>query len=221
MSKYVIIDLEMCRLPRGWRSAEYTHGYEIIQLGAVLLDEEFQIVDQFDSYVKPTYGTIDSFIRRLTGITGNDVKEAPELAVVMEQFIKWLPEDAVPVSWSDTDKIQLQYEITAKHISMDGLEEFFDSWVDCQKIFDEKIDAASSRPCSLSYALLIADIPYQEGAHNGLVDAWNTALLYAKMQKEPELLLNSYYLEARKENHTGLTSSLGDLLSKLQISVQT
>jgi DNA polymerase III epsilon subunit-like protein len=37
MSKYVMIDLEMCNVPRGTKGFEYKN--EIIEIGAVLMDE--------------------------------------------------------------------------------------------------------------------------------------------------------------------------------------
>lgn len=38
---YVVIDLEMCKVPKLYRR-NYKHANEIIQTGAVLLDSEFK-----------------------------------------------------------------------------------------------------------------------------------------------------------------------------------
>ena len=46
---------------------------------------------------------------------------------------------------------------------------------------------------SLSEALVIADIDYDENIHDALVDAHNTALLFIKMKKEKVLKLNEHY----------------------------
>ncbi len=46
-----------------------------------------------------------------------------------------------------------------------------------------------------------------------MVDAYNTALLYAKMQREDELVLNEYYRKAHSnEEPEHLSFGLGDLL---------
>ena len=37
---YLVIDLEMCNVPRDYRSRSYKYANETIQIGAVLLDEE-------------------------------------------------------------------------------------------------------------------------------------------------------------------------------------
>ena len=37
--KCLVIDLEMCRVPRDFRCKNYRYANEIIQIGAVLLDD--------------------------------------------------------------------------------------------------------------------------------------------------------------------------------------
>ena len=37
---YLVIDLEMCKVPKNYRGKNYKYASEIIQVGAVLLDEE-------------------------------------------------------------------------------------------------------------------------------------------------------------------------------------
>ena len=40
MSKYVIIDLEMCNVPKGFKRSVYNLKSELIQIGAVVVDED-------------------------------------------------------------------------------------------------------------------------------------------------------------------------------------
>ena len=58
MSKYVVVDFEMCDVPKGAVREHYNYGTEIIEIGAVLLDDSLNIVDNFKSYVAPQYGHI-------------------------------------------------------------------------------------------------------------------------------------------------------------------
>lgn len=39
---YLVIDLEMCKVPRYYRERTYKYANETIQIGAVLLDEDFK-----------------------------------------------------------------------------------------------------------------------------------------------------------------------------------
>lgn len=75
MSKYVIVDLEMCNV----NSKETELRHEIIQIGAVLLDESYNIISNYMTYVSPQFGQINKFIENLTGIHQTDVRNAPVL----------------------------------------------------------------------------------------------------------------------------------------------
>ena len=62
---YLVIDLEMCKVPRDYRSKRYKYANETIQIGAVLLDEEFKrigrgmmkSVEKYRSWNKKSVGT--------------------------------------------------------------------------------------------------------------------------------------------------------------------
>lgn len=218
MGKYVVIDLEMCKVAKGQRK-EYPMRNEIIQIGAVLMDEQLNVVKRFNCYVKPEYGWIDPFIERLTGIDQSKVQDAPMLFEALQIFFRWLPEeDVTAVSWSLSDKYQFAKELAAKGIVLERMAELLNSWVDCQKTFTEKVKGV--KVYSLSEALNATDILGEGRAHDGLADAYNTALLFAKMEREETLVLNPYYEVAfREEKEAVLGFSLGDLLDGLDLQV--
>lgn len=209
MCCYAVIDLEMCKVPRKCRTNTYHFATETIQIGAVLLSESLKIVDRFATYVSPTFGYIDSFINRLTGISKCDISDAPDMGEALRRFADWLPENVKAVSWSDSDEIQIQREMKAKNICVEGIERLFENWIDCQKIFSDKLNAAKCY--NLTEALNIADIIYQDGAHDGLVDAYNTALLFAKMEREEELKLSPYYSKMLLSEEEGDGFTIGSL----------
>lgn len=197
MGRHVVVDLEMCKVTKIQRTKEFKLGSEIIQIGAVLLDDDNNEIDSFSTYVKPAFGRLNNFITNLTGITEYDLKDAPLLESALTEFMEWVPNDAIAVSWSHSDDNQIRKEVLAKNIDIVGLSELLDSWEDCQATFSEKMNA--EKAYNLTEALNIADIYYEDGAHDGLVDAKNTALLYAKMEREAVLTLNKYYVEATTE----------------------
>ena len=194
MSSFVVMDMEMCNVPKENRTAEYWWKNEMIQIGAVLMDESYTIVDEFTTFVRPQYGMIDSFIEQLTGITQTDVENAPCAADALRDFTAWLPTDAVVVSWSENDPIQIERELYAKEIDLPELDSYLDEWLDCQVIFGERMN--SDRNYKLSEALNIAQIHFEDGEHDALVDARNTAMLFAKLETEDELHLSPAYVSA-------------------------
>ena len=152
------------------------------------------ITDSFMTYVAPEFGAIDSFIQRLTGITRNHTKDAPSARDALEAFANWLPDDACLVAWSGNDRAQIQREIRGKELSIPRLDTYMDEecWIDCQALFADKLD--TSKSFRLSEALLLAEIEFDDGAHDALIDARNTALLFAKINLEPVLRMSKYYL---------------------------
>ena len=219
MGKYVVIDLEMCKVDKSMKK-EFRANHEIIQIGAVLLGEDLKVEDKFNRYVKPEFGWIDPFIEKLTGISQEHVKNASMLAGALEEFLAWLPEDATAVSWSMTDRQQLSKELTAKGMANERMNRLFETWIDCQKEFGKKVQAC--RQYSLKEAMIATDVVGDDREHDGLADAYNAALLFAKMEQEEVLTLNPYYsMACREEKSETLGFSLGDLLKGLNIQNTT
>ncbi len=213
MKHYVVIDLEMCKVQKVFKKT-YGYSQEIIQIGAALMNENLEITDKFNEYVKPKYGDPDKFITKLTGITAKQLVHEESLEVVMEHFMNWLPEgEVIAISWSNADQLQFIYEMNAKGIEISPrFQEILNNWIDCQPQFSKKMKM-KDKTYSLEEALIATDINTEGRAHDGLVDACNTALLYAKMQKEDELILNEYYKSAHSsEENEGLMFSLADIM---------
>ena len=124
MSKYVILDLEMCNVPYNDRRDWLNCNNEIIEIGAVLLDDSLKICDSFKTYVHPEYGVLDSVISDLTGITNVDLFDAPDCKKALYDFMNWVPKNAIMVTWSENDESQIRKEIAAKNIRVPRLKEF-------------------------------------------------------------------------------------------------
>ena len=191
MSHYAVLDLEMCRVPLDEITTPYEYEDELIQIGAILLNEKYETVDTFMTYVSAEYGSIDPFIENLTGISPDEIKDAPCCEDALNMFVNWLPEDAIIVCWSDNDEEQIKKELAIKNIHIPALEKYFETWTDCQRTFSKRTDA--DKVYNLTEALNIAGIVFEDGAHDALVDAKNTAKIFAKMQTEEVLILSPHY----------------------------
>ena len=217
MEKYVVLDLEMCTVPKHMRDASYRYANEIIQIGAVLLDEDLKTIDEFSSFVAPQKGYLTSFISDLTGITQSDLSQAPVFEEAIESFLDWFPDDARLVTWSTADELQLSREAISKGIFEPKLFYILENVIDCQRMFGDMIGIG--RPYKLEEALFISDICLEGRLHDGLVDARNTAELFIKMKTETSFRFNEYYDAARNEEVEHLGSSLGGLFANLGIAV--
>ena len=201
----------MCRVRKSLRSIGFPHANEIIQLGAVLMDEKYEILSEFNRYVKPEFGELDSYISKLTGITENDLKGSATLKDVLADFGNWIPDDEVyMVSWSDVDRFQLAAEMRSKQINISKISDSFEMWIDSQKLFSERVN--NERRYSLEEVIFACDIDAKGRLHDGYYDAYNTSLLFRKIMMENEIVFNPYYTIAKNSETNHLTFSLEGIL---------
>ena len=118
------------------------------------------------------------------------------------------------MTWSENDEKQFRMEAEAKGVDLGRLLDLFETAEDCQPLFAKRMD--NRRLYKLEEALVASDIVIDGRAHNGLVDAENTALLYKKLMQNPNFRLNTYYEAAHfAEDTTGLSFCMGDLFNNL------
>ena len=107
---YIVLDLEwsqpVCREKMRIAGTRVLQ-VEIIQIGAVAVTDSIVSEDFFSEYVRPRYYTeLKGRIKKLTGITKNDLKNAHDLTVVLKSFRKWLEQfgkDVIIVTWGPDD----------------------------------------------------------------------------------------------------------------------
>lgn len=170
---YIIYDLEWNQPPD--ESSLVTDPIclegEIIEIGAVKLDEKFQIVDEFRCYVNPKfYKKLHSRIASLTKIRDRVLAEQgvpfPEMYA---RFMDWCGEDFAFMTWSTSDLPVLMDNMQIHGLDMSNFPECYD----IQRIFSREIMRSNTR-YSLDTALNILK-EKGDAAHDALHDARNTA----------------------------------------------
>lgn len=216
---HLVIDLEMCKVPKNYRGTRYKYAYEIIQIGAVLLDEQFREIATLSQFVHPVHGVIDHFITNLTGIQRGQVKNAPELKEALLHMLDWLGDREYTIyAWSETDFQQLFHELEAKDIKDARIEEFMNAerWVDYQKVFGERYHFDHS--IGLEEALALTKVDPEGRFHDGLSDAVNTGKLITILELNPEYELRDYEKEL-EEGKEPLSFGLGSLFAGLNLNL--
>ena len=74
---HIVIDLEMNPVSKTFKDVRRYTTDEVIEIGAVKLDDSYNMIDEFQCYVKPQYGEITKHITKLTGITQETVADKP------------------------------------------------------------------------------------------------------------------------------------------------
>lgn len=90
MKQYVVVDLEMCMVKGTGMKKMKGMRHEIIQIGAVLLNDSYHITDEYVTYVKPEFGKLDDFISDLTGIAESDLEKVPTLRGALMKLAAWI-----------------------------------------------------------------------------------------------------------------------------------
>jgi inhibitor of KinA sporulation pathway (predicted exonuclease) len=115
---YIFVDLEMNPVDSVHVEEHKICSTEIIEIGAVMLDDGFKEIDSFKKFVKPKYSAnISSICRSLTGIRDENLAGAGGFNDAMEDFIAWClghGEEYRIYSWSDSDRLQICTEMKLK-----------------------------------------------------------------------------------------------------------
>ena len=179
----IFIDLEFCRIDRKYKEELKVCKTEIIQIGAVKLNEKYEITERFDMLVKPDYSTINKRVSELTHITENDVAGADHFTQAMNKFLDWVGYEQVEIySWSLEDKHQFVHESKLKQYSDERLDMLFENWIDFQLLFGKILEV--SQQVSLSNALNGVGITFVGQEHSAVDDAENTARLFILTRDE-------------------------------------
>ena len=104
---YIIFDLEWNQAPNEAAVVKeplYLSG-EIIEIGAVKLDDDFRLVDELKLYITPKYYTkLHKQVAALTHIREKDLAEQGlPFPAAFEKFSDWCGEEYTYMTWSMSD----------------------------------------------------------------------------------------------------------------------
>lgn len=170
--EYIIYDLEWNQ-PASWETAVQEPIYldgEIIEIGAVKLDEAFRPVDEFKVYILPSfYKKMHHAVASLTRICDKLLaREGVPFPEAFRKFMDWCGEDCTFMTWSMSDLPVLIDNMIVHGMDLSVLP----PCCDIQRIFAREIIRGQTR-YSLDAALaMLKEKP--DTAHDALNDARNT-----------------------------------------------
>lgn len=209
LKRYVCIDLEMTEFQAGQHSFVPGTNGEVIQFGAVMLDEKFNMISKFSSYVKPAYSSITPRIQELTGITDKNLEGADDFLSVFDKFSYWRGEgDITTFCWSKMDHSQLWSELEAKASHRYDLFACLKNFVDLQKIFGKLV--ASKVSVSLESAMRLLQMDYKGRIHTAYCDSFNTARILHKLFCTESLNLDFDYINPDEQKEKKQSKSIKD-----------
>lgn len=208
----VVIDLEFTQVPRKRRVAGL--ATEIIEVGAVKVGPDGTVLGTFSRVVKPTMATgVSGAVHWMTGIRDEDLICARPLDEVLEMLGSWIGSGRTRfVTWSDTDRRQIERECSVK-----GIEHSLPSrWMDIQRLYP-RLMCTSKRLVALGDAADWCGVSNDKAsAHRALYDAQVTAEIF-RMMVSGELESHRARIDAEMDKSCGrvLSSSIADRCSGL------
>lgn len=145
---------------------------EIIQIGAVKLDERFHLVDTFKIMVTPKYyRTMHRKVSKLTNIKTEDLQYGFPFKKAFNHFRDWCGDDFAFLTWGPDDIEMLRENMTVHKVNTEWIPDTYN----LQIIFDKQ-HTKTNHQISLKHAMEYVSEPALE-AHDALNDARNTAKL--------------------------------------------
>lgn len=183
---YVILDLEW----NGSYSKRY-HKYvnEIIEFGAVKIDSNLQVVDQFSMLIKPQIGKkITNIVENLTHITNEELTESDNTFThVLSKFVRFLG-NSILLSWGTGDVLTLieNHKYFFQKDTLPFLKQYCNLQLYCQKRMNLN---EPSKQLGLSNCAQLLGIA-QDGLdlHRAYDDALLSSACFIKLFDKPSLL---------------------------------
>jgi inhibitor of KinA sporulation pathway (predicted exonuclease) len=158
---------------------------EIIEIGAVKLNPDLSIGEEFTVDVRPVYFRRMHYkVKKITGFDKDRLAHGVGFAEALERFRAWCGEDVTFLTWGCDDQGILEQNIIIHDLDWDWIA----GWVNLQLIYNLQTGGDKNQK-SLASAMEHFEIEQTRVAHDALGDAYNTALVCTHLNMEEGLKL--------------------------------
>lgn len=190
---YIVMDLEWNQSPNGKDGVLKSIPFEIIEIGAVKLNEKQEILSQFSELVQPQiYTELDQNVSQIVHISIDELKKGSPFPQVIERFLKWCGDDVIFCTWGPMDLVELQRNM--KHYEFPTLDTKPFFFYDVQKLFAIFFEE-EKRTRTLSFAADYFHLQEDGEFHSAICDAKYTARIFQKfdLKKTKKYMEIDYY----------------------------
>lgn len=184
---YIVLDLEWNQSKNDTEEMPEL-AFEIIEIGAVMLNDTYVMVHEFSRLVKPeVYHEMNQITSKLIHLQMQELQSGAPFAEVAEDFLKWCGSgEYIFCTWGSMDLTEFQKNM--QFYNMTPLSDGPIAFLDVQKLFSLAFEDGKSRR-ALEYAVdklgIEKDIPF----HRAFSDAYYTAkLLKAIAEQHGEVM---------------------------------
>jgi inhibitor of KinA sporulation pathway (predicted exonuclease) len=177
---YIVLDLEWNQSPVGKVGEQEGLPFEILEIGAVKLDENLEYADSYQGIVRPqVYRDIHFETQKILQKGLSEYLHTGRIfSVVVKEFLKWCGEEPLFCTWGSLDLMELQRNM--KYYGLSYLMKGPIKYYDVQKLFSYAFEDRKIRR-ALDFAVGYLHIPEEEPFHRALYDALYTARVLQKI----------------------------------------
>ncbi len=170
---YIVLDLEWNQSNTGEEPEVKEIPFEIIDIGAIKLNSEKNMVDEFNQLVKPSvYDKMHHVTSKIIHLHMKDLMKGNPFPVVMKEFQEWCGVDYVFCTWGPLDLWEMQRNM--RYYGMIPLSDRPIRYLDVQKLFSIAYEDRKIRR-TLEYAIDFLKLPKDIPFHRAFSDAYYTA----------------------------------------------
>lgn len=184
MKNYIVLDLEWNQSSHGKEGANQQIPFEIIEIGAVKLDEKFTCVSEFSQMIRPSvYTEMHYKTTEMTHMNWEELEsQGVDFVSAAGSFFEWCGEEPIFCTWGALDLTELQRNMTYYQMPQTlGWPLFY---YDVQKLLSIG-DGDGKDRLSLDMAVEGLGIEETRPFHRALNDAYYTAKVMEAMDFEP------------------------------------
>lgn len=180
---YIIYDLEFNQRYEKNQRIQSNLPFEIIQIGAIKINEEFEVISKFNKLIKPDiYPTIHPYIENLTKISNSDLYKADNFNLVYEEFLNFIgKEEHILCVWGITDIKELLRNINFYKLSYKKLSK---NYIDIQSASSEYFNTPKNSKIGLRNAVEFLSLEEDSQYHNAYNDAYYTFKVFKKLHSK-------------------------------------
>ena len=178
---YIVFDLEWNQNPDGRKHPDSRLPFEIIEIGAVKLNEKREIIDTFQCLIKPkVYHWIHDSIHEVIHVDFHELENGLPFPKAIRRFLEWCGQEYRFFTWGNQDVMELQRNM--KYYNLLKLIPGPVHYYDVQKLFSVKFEDGIARR-SLEYAIDYLKLPKNRDFHRALADASYTARILLEIDE--------------------------------------
>lgn len=178
---YIVFDLEWNQSNTGKEEEIKTIPFEIIEIGALKLNDSFEIIGEFNRLIKPQiYHEMHHITRKLIHLQMEELQNEYSFHEVAADFLLWCGNDYMFCTWGPLDLTELQRNM--KYYDMPPLSDRPIRFYDVQKLFSIAFEDKKTRR-TLEYAIDFLNIKKDIPFHRAFSDAYYTAKILAHVDE--------------------------------------